>query len=493
MIKNQLFARSFPHIGIIFYTCGFICIIIGAIFLTPLLYLFFDPAERVFLMLFLLPGVLLILFGSILVYIFRRNRHLELTPKVGSIIIMLGWSIACLIAVYPVRRLAKLNFTQGLFETVSGWTTTGLTVIDVTHVPNILLLWRSIMQFSGGAGLAIIMLAIFSIPVGAGLYRVEGRSDQLVPHVLRSAKLVVMLYSAYAVVGTIGYILAEMNVFDAINHSLCAVSTGGFSTHAESIGYWDSPIIEAVSIPLMILGNMNFLTAYILFRGKIFSFFRNGEIKTGAMLLATGILILFFLVTAFLFPTLDKQLRVAIFETVTAVTTTGYSTVSYHGWPAQGFLTIIILMLIGGETCSTAGGIKKFRIFLLFKSFLWEVRRTLLPRRAVIENHIYQGDSKIFVTEKMIASTGSFFFIYLSMWMAGAIVTAAFGYDLKDSLFEYASSLGTVGLSVGITGPNTPPVILWMEIIGMFLGRLEFFVVFVAIGNIVRKVINLIK
>jgi len=130
---------------------------------------------------------------------------------------------------------------------------------------------------------------------------------------------------------------------------------------------------------------------------------------------------------------------------------------------------------------------------VLIKSFLWEVRRTLLPRRAVVENHIYQGDSTIFVTEKMIASTGSFFFIYLSMWMAGAIVTATFGYDLKDSLFEYASSLGTVGLCVGITGPNTPPVILWMEMVGMFLGRLEFFVVFVAIGNIVRKVINLIK
>jgi trk system potassium uptake protein TrkH len=111
----------------------------------------------------------------------------------------------------------------------------------------------------------------------------------------------------------------------------------------------------------------------------------------------------------------------------------------------------------------------------------------------VVENHIYQGDAKIFVTDRMITSTGSFFFLYLSVWMAGTIVTAAYGYELKDSLFEYASSLSTVGLSIGITGPNTPSAILWIEIVGMFLGRLEFFVVFVAIGSIARKVINLFK
>jgi trk system potassium uptake protein TrkH len=383
--------------------------------------------------------------------------------------------------------LAGLNFTQGVFEAMSGLTTTGLSVVDVTAVPGCLLLWRSNMQLAGGAGLAIIMLAVFSLPVGAGLYRAEGRSDQLAPHVRASTRLVLLLYSGYALAGILGYRLAGTSWFDAVNHSFAAISTGGFSTRMQSIGHWDSPAVEAVSVVLMILGNLNFLTAWLLVRGKMRAFLRNGEIRTGAVLLPLCILLLFTIGTGSLYPSLDKRLRVAVFEAVSALTTTGFSTVGYTEWPASAFLVLVVLMLVGGGTCSTAGGIKKLRVYLLFKAVLWEVRRTLLPGRAVAEHSFYQGEDRQFVSDRLLSSIGSFVFLYLATWVAGSLLICCFGYPLGDALFEFASAVGTVGLSIGITSAGTPPAILWAETVGMFLGRLEFFVIFVALGNLAGK------
>lgn len=157
----------------------------------------------------------------------------------------------------------KLNFTQALFESVSGWTTTGLSVVDVTQCSRLILLWRSIMQLAGGAGLAIIMLAAIVGPVGPALSIAEGRTDQLVPHVRKSAKMVLLIYAGYAAVGILAYHLAGLPLFDSINHSFAAISTGGFSTQPESIGHWDSVLVEAVTLPLMIKTRKFVVMSYI--------------------------------------------------------------------------------------------------------------------------------------------------------------------------------------------------------------------------------------
>jgi trk system potassium uptake protein TrkH len=483
MSGSPLASAAFPQLKAVLRAFGFFCLIIGGVLFTPLLYLPFAPKPRGGADAFLVPALSACAAGAVLILATRRQRRASLNLREAAIVVVGGWLLAFLLSAHPFRILAGLNFTQGIFEAVSGWTTTGLSVVDVTAVPRILLLWRSIMQLAGGAGLAIIMLAVFSLPVGAGLYRAEGRTDQLAPHVLASTRLVVLLYSGYALAGIAAYRLAGMNWFDAVNHSFCAVSTGGFSTRTESIGYWDSPAIEAVTLPLMLVGNLNFMTAYLLFRGRLRLFARNGEVRTGAVLLAAGIALVFFIGTGSLYPNLDKRLRVAVFETVSALTTTGFSTVGYTKWPAAGFLMLVALMLVGGGTCSTAGGIKKLRIYMLFRSVLWEVRRTLLPRRVVMGNSIYMGEDRVYVNDRMLSTVGSFVFLYLATWLAGALLIAAFGYELRDALFEYASAVGTVGLSIGITTAGAPPAILWSEIVGMFLGRLEFFVVFVALGQ----------
>jgi trk system potassium uptake protein TrkH len=456
---------------------GIILLLCAILMLTPLLALIVWPSESEQVWAFLIPAAIMAALGLAAWRLFRPKDGAVLSVQEGGMIVLLSWVLACLFSAWPFMAVTGLNFTQAVFESVSGWTTTGLSVVDVTKAGHVILLWRSILQLAGGAGLAIIMLSAITGPTGPALSIAEGR-EQLVPHVRRSAKLVAMIYGGYAVVGTVALRLAGMTWFDAINHALPAVSTGGFSTRPESIGYWNSAAIEAITIVLMILGNLNFVTAWLLLRGKFRAVGRNGEIRLMAVVIPISAMLVFLLTCRGLYPTLGKSVRVAVFETVTALTTTGFSTVGYGDWNSFGWLVLILLMLIGGGTCSTAGGIKQYRIYLLWKSLVWDLRRWLLPRTAVTENPVWEADRQVFVSDARLRQVGAFLFMYLLIYIIGSAILAAYGYGLKESLFEYASAIGDVGLSCGVTSPYAPAGVLWNMTVGMFLGRLEFFVIF---------------
>lgn len=472
--------------AILSYT-GVILLMSAALFPTPLIALLFWPHEwSQVLDGFLIPAGLLAVTGFGLWKLPRPSGSVILTVQEGGVIVLLSWALVILFSAWPLMAVQKLDFTQAVFESVSGWTTTGLSVVDVTHATHCVLLWRSIMQLAGGAGLAIIMIAAITGPIGHGLTAAEGRTDQLVPQVARSAKLVMAIYTGYAIVGVLAYWLAGMTPFDAVNHAFPAISTGGFSNQPESIGHYNSVAIELVSLPLMIMGNLNFLTAYLLLGGNIKAFSRNGEVRLMAFVIPTAVLLLLLFVCREIFPVLSKSTRVAVFETISALTTTGFSTTAYNNWNGLGVWILTVLMLIGGGTCSTAGGIKQYRIYLLYKAVVWELKRPFLPRTAIVENYVWKGEQKDYIEDGPLRQVGVFVFLYLGVYTIGSGILAAHGYGLRESLFEFASALGTVGLSIGVTSPGAPPMVLWTESVGMFLGRLEFFVIFIALGKIVQ-------
>ena len=473
--------------AILGYT-GLIWTIAGAVILSPLLALFFYPEELELAWGFVLPGLALVVVGGLLWRFFVPKKTISLSLPEGSVIVILAWLIAIAVGTIPFVLIQGLNFTQAAFESTSGWTTTGLSVVDVTQASRLILLYRSNIELAGGGGFAIVALSAISGLSGAGLTSAEGRSEQLAPNVRRSAKLVLSIYSGYAVVGILALWLAGMGWFDAVNHSFAALSTGGFSTRTNSIGYWDSPAVEIVTIVLMILGTLNFLTSYFLLRGKLKSVFRNGEVRLMAVIIPLCALIVFFGIAVSLYETLGKGIRVAIFETVTALSTTGFSTVGYGDWSSLGWTILIILMLIGGGTGATAGGIKQFRIYALYRALLWEVKRMLQPKNTLTEPDYWQGDRRNFLDDSQIRTIALFIFLYFVVFFIGVIVTAAYGNSLPDSLFEYASSLGTVGLSIGVTSADAPVGLLWTQIVGMFLGRLEFFTVFIGIIRLLKDV-----
>ncbi|NEP16211.1 MAG: TrkH family potassium uptake protein [Leptolyngbya sp. SIO4C1] len=483
-MQYQRFLRQ-RYQSILGYT-GLICLIAGLGILAPLVALLAYPEEIGLAWGFLLPGLLLSSLGLVLWRWLAPKQSSSLTLQEGSVIVVLAWLLAIAFGTLPFLLLDGLSLTQAVFESTSGWTTTGLSVVDVTQTSHLILLFRSTMELLGGAGLAIITLSALAGPVGASLSSAEGRSEQLAPNVKRSAILVLSIYSGLVVLGTLALRIAGVGWFDAVNHAFAALSTGGFSTQTDSIGYWDSPFVEAITVVLMIFGGLNFVTIYLLLNRQVKSVLYNGQVRLQLLLLPLAAIAVFFGVTVSLYPALDKAIRVAIFETVTALSTTGFSTVGYGDWNSLGWMILIGLMLIGGGAGSTAGGIKQLRVYILYRALRWEVGQMLKPAQAVSEPSIWQGERRQYLQDGQIRQVGLFIFLYLVVYALGSIVIAAHGYSVQDSLFEYASTMGTVGLSIGVTAADAPIAVLWTQIFGMFLGRLEFFTVFVGIAQLLR-------
>lgn len=460
---------------------GGISAVIGALMLVPLLVIPFYPEESIYAGSFLIAGIPLLVSGLTIWRFLQPKEFPNLILQEGAVIVVFTWIVAILVGTVPLILVSKLTFPQAVFESTSGWTTTGLSVVDVTEAPKIILFFRSFIQLAGGAGFAIIALSAIAGSFSAGLPGAEGRTEQLAPHVRHSANIVLSIYSGYVILGSVALRIAGMSWFDAINHAFTALSTGGFSTRLQSIGYWDSPLVEAVTLFLMLLGTINFVIAYTLLRGKFRTGLRSGELHILAVLVIAGFALLLLFVTTSLYPTAEKAVRVALFESISAITTTGFATVDYRPWPPFGWLILILFMLIGGGTGSTAGGIKQLRIYIISKAIVWEIKKSFMPRHVLNEPAIWQGENRSLLTDRQVRQSAVFIGLYLFLFLIGSGSMMLYDYSMHESFFEFASTLGTVGLSVGVTSPDMPTPLFWIQSAGMLFGRLEIFTVIVGL------------
>ncbi len=467
---------------LIFGYLGGVTMLVGGIVLLPLLLLIAFPEEIVYAQYFIIPGVSAILLGYLLTFFIKGKEKGNLQQNQDAVIVVSAWIIAVFFSSLPFILTGQYSFTQGVFEAASGWTTTGFTVIDVTKTPHLFLMFRSITHFFGGIGLVLVMLSVLSDNLGMRLYNAEGHSDKLLPNVLKSSRMIVGIYAGYILTGTVLYIIFGMPWFDALNHSIAAVATGGFSTQPDSIGHYHSFPIEMVSILLMLWGNTSFLAHLYLLRGKVANFTRYCEVQFLLFLIVTFIPVLALVLwTNHIGSAFSESLRIALFQGVSAFTTTGFQTVSsIKIFPSAALLLLIILMLIGGGAGSTSGGIKQYWVYVMLKSIVWIIRDKLSNKRVVRADRIKRPNTDQYLTPRDKWDIGVFVFLYLVVFLIGAMILTGFGYSVGDALFEFASSLGGVGLSVGIMGAAASPGILWTGIMGMFIGRLEIYVVILA-------------
>ena len=439
---------------------------------------------------FTVPGVAAVFAGYVMYLPIKGREALRLTGHQDALIVVLSWVLAIVFCAVPFMMTGNYDFTQAVFECTSGWSTTGLSVVDVTRCPRIFLLYRRIMLFFGGVGLVLVMVSVLSDRHGMRLYSAEGHSDRLLPNLVKSARMIIAIYMGYILSGTLLYMFFGMDWFDGLNHSIAALSTGGFSTKAESIGYYDSLGIELVTIVLMLLGCTNFLAHLFLIRGKLKTFFRYCEVRF--MLMICGFftpVMAVLLLYAGLSGNVGQGFRDGLFQVMTALTTTGFQTVdSFAAFSSPLLLVMTLLMLVGGGTGSTAGGIKQIRVWIALKSLYWSMRSRISRKRTVYSDSIQKLDGKEFLTARGRLDTLEFIGVYLSVFMLGTMVLCMCGFDIGDSMFEFASALGTVGLSVGITSYDASPAVLWTETAGMFVGRLEIYVVFVAAVQLGREI-----
>lgn len=460
---------------------GIIICMIGIILMIPIIIIPFFPEEIIYAKNFIIPSVISLLIGYLLAFTFASKTKGRLENHQDLILVVLIWVTATLISSVPFLLLGKYSFTHSIFEATSGYSTTGLSIVDVEHTPHIYLFFRSLMQFFGGVGLVLVVTSVLSDKFSMKLYHAEGHTDKLLPNLKKSARVILSIYLGYILIGSLAYWMMGMSFFDAINHSISAVSTGGFSTRTASIGYYDSLGIEIVTMILMLLGSTNFIIHLFLFKGQIKNILRHSETKflIGALIIGIGLFSLLYYIQS---PEgIGNAIRFGTFQFITALTTSGYQTISdFRTLSSILFGFVILLMMIGGSIGSTAGGIKQYRIIMFFKSIYWNFLDRITNKKVIRTHYMNKVGKKLSVDENELMNNYNFIGMYLLILLIGTLIIASFGFSLSDSMFEFASALGTVGLSVGITSYLAHPIVLWTLTCGMFLGRLEIYIVFIA-------------
>lgn len=466
---------------------GMFSILIGAIILTPLLVIVFYHEEVDQIKYFLPVAIVLIFFGLLSRLIFRGYEKERLERHQDAILVVLLWIFAIFASAVPFILTGTYNLSQAVFETSSGYSTTGLTVVDVTQASKVFLFYRSILQLVGGAGLVLVLTAAISDKFGMRMYNAEGHGDKLVPNLIKSGRFIILIYLGYVTLGSILYIIFGMHPFDAINHSICAVATGGFSTKPENIGFYNSGAIEIVTIFLMFAGGTNFFVHLLIITGKWKNALKHIETKSFYIITVLAVIISSVSLIHYFNGNFFQALRIGAFHFISAVTGTGYQIIpSFTELPSFFFGLLIIGMILGAGVGSTCGGIKQYRVGLGIKSIYWSFSNKIAHKNVIKKHFINKLGNKMIVTDEDISNNYSFILVYLIFLMIGTLIFSLVSKaSMQNSLFEFASVLGTVGLSVGITGYHAHPIILWTSAAGMFLGRLEFYVFFIAIAKII--------
>ncbi len=445
----------------------------------------------------ILPGFLFglslnLLFCSIVEYICRTEKEMEL--KHALVIAALLWLFAPLIGSIPLWYGGQYpSFSDVLFESVSGFTGTGLTMTTRPELlPKSINFLRHLLQFAGdGVGIVVISLCIFGRTHISSflLFRGEAREAGIRPSIVRTSRRIFGIAFTFVILGTIFFTVVGIKeglstsdaLFDGVNHSMTAYATGGFSTHAQNILYYHSEAIELVALVLMIVGSLNFNLHYAIITGKRRELFRDIEMRfLIASLLVASVLVALTLHGTYATP--SSLFRKGVFHMVSAHTTTGFQTIPAqylkHFWPIPTVFILSLLMLIGGSANSTCGGIKGLRLGIILKCLALELKKIFYPSSAVPgESYYHLGRNPL--TETAIRGAAVVIVCYLLLFGLGTLITVAHGYPLADSMFETASALGNAGLSCGITSPSMPLGLKISYIFLMWAGRLEIITVFV--------------
>jgi trk system potassium uptake protein TrkH len=420
----------------------------------------------------------------------------------GLIIAGIGWLLVPALGSLPLFLIARrlgggilfpyADFTSAFFESLSGFSGTGLTMaLRPDLLPKTLQWWRSLSQWIGGMGVIVLMIALLVGPgaSAAVLYYGEARTEKIHPSVRSTVRTMWWIFALYTVLSALAFFSAGMPPWEALNHAMTGVATGGFVIWPDSLGHYRSLGIEIVAIFSMIAGAVSFVVHYQMLSGGPQVLWRDLQTRSFIFGLILGVG-LTGLILLRVWPA-KEAFRTAAFQYISAMTCTGFQTVNLSHWPETGKLLLTVGMVVGGAAGSTSGGVKVMRLVVVVAGIGWQIRRLLAPPDALVPCRLgteFYSPEKIY---RQMSEAAALFFLWVSFLVAGAFVLAQFyptgQYTLADFLFEIASAQGNVGLSVGITHPLMPTLAKLLLSFHMWLGRLEIIPVLIIIRTIFRR------
>jgi trk system potassium uptake protein TrkH len=458
-------------------------LVIGFFMLIPFL-LSFHYGEKEASRSFLIVIIVITVISASVLSLTRKSKRRILSNRAGFLMVTLSWSFAALFSALPFYLSGTIpRFTDCFFEAMSGYTTTGATILtEIESLPMSMLFWRSLTHWLGGMGIVVLTVALLPI-LGVGglqLMRAEAPGptvDKITPKIAESAKILWLIYLGLTAAETLLLFAGGMSLFDSFTHTFGTLATGGFSPKNSSVGFYNSSYIDVVVTVFMLLAGMNFTLYFRLIKGEPGRVLRNTEFRAYLGTFVAAMLIIAFTNHGVVYDTLGKSARYAGFQAATILTTTGYTTTDYTNWPMLSQVVLFLLMFIGGSSGSTGGGMKVIRIVTLFKQG-WNELKYLIYPRGVFTVKI-DGSS---VKKEIVYSIAGFVFFYSSLLLFTTFVVATGDNDILTSLSTALVTLGNIGPGFGKIGPafnyaHYPNYIKWYLSFIMMTGRLEVYTV----------------
>ena len=475
-------AKKLINKSVVLNVVGTLIIITGFLMALSIPFSFYydDGMQGVFIK----STIITLIVGLLTKYLTRKKKSDEVKKREGYLIVAIGWFAMIICSAIPYLMSGAFDgTTNAFFETISGLTTTGSSILNnIEQMPESILFWRSMTQWIGGMGIIVLTIAILPL-LGVGgmeLFASEApgpTKDKIHPRIKETAKRLWLIYVFLTLLETTLLWLAGMSLFDAINHALTNVSTGGFSTKQASIGHFTSPLIQYIIILFMFIGGINFTLLYFGAKLKFKKFIENDEFKWFVCAIPFLLLIIFPLVNQVSDNNLETSFRHALFQIVSIMTGTGYSNADFTTWGAFATFIFFLLMFSGASAGSTTGGVKIVRIGLLIKNTALEFKRRLHPNAIIPVQLNGKG-----VSPKIIYNLLAFVFFYLFVFVTGSIALTFIGLDFQDAVGASATAISNVGPGIGSVGPSAsfahlPDAAKWVLSFLMILGRLELFTI----------------
>lgn len=473
------------------YIINVIGILVFFLGLTMILSLFVGLAYRDESVMSLFKSMNITIFSGLLLYICTRtpdSKTEHISPREGMAIVAIGWTAVGLFGALPFYMGGEFKtFTDAFFESVSGFTTTGSSVLtNIEAVSKGLLFWRSFIQWLGGMGIIVLSLAILPF-LGVGgmeLYKAEVPSpvpDKLKPRIRDTAMILWKVYALFTLAEFILLWAGGMNFYDSMCHAFTTMPTGGFSPKNTSVAHYDSVWFDVIIILFMLMAGINFSLHYQFFKGKTLAFWQDSECRffLGTVILLT--VVVSFNVYGPVYEKIGEAIRFSAFQIVSIITTTGYATADYEQWPAMSQLILLLCMILGASAGSTGGGVKCLRLMLCLKYCYKELFSLIHPRAVT---HVKIGGKP--VPENVIRSILGFLLLYLLLFALCSVLLAGMGMDFMTSFGAVAATIGNIGPGFGNVGPvenfaAIPDMGKWLLIWCMLLGRLEIYTVIILI------------
>ncbi|MCO6412646.1 MAG: potassium transporter [Thiogranum sp.] len=409
-------------------------------------------------------------------------EHTELSVRDGFLVVTLFWALLGVVGALPFVLGLHLGLTDAIFESVSGFTTTGATVIvGLDQLPASILYHRQQIQWLGGMGIIVLAVAILPL-LGVGgmqLYRAEAsgvaKQEKMTPRIAETARMLWVIYFALTLACALGYWVAGMTLFDAVGHAFATVATGGFSTHDASMAHFDSPVIETIAIIFMLAGGVNFAIHFFAWRRlSVQPYLTDPEVRGyGLIFVFSSLFVAASLYWAGAYAGTWESLRHATFQVASILTSTGFGTATFAAWPLHVPLILVILSFTGGCGGSTAGGIKVLRIILLAKLGHRQLFKLAHPRGIIV---VKLGARP--VSEEVLYSVWGFYVLYIIASLLLTVAMMAAGLDLESAFGAVVATINLLGPGLGEVAGNfatVSPAVKWLGVVGMLMGRLEVF------------------